>query len=260
MPPHARVPIADARILITGTARDCAAFLGPGIASLERATAGFRQRQFLIIESDSTDGTPAVLARLAREGRIAYESLGALTGRMPFRTQRIAHCRNRILDHVHTESARYDYVIVADLDGVNATIERSALESGWNTAEPWDGLTANQNGAYYDVWALRHPAWSPNDCWEAVRQLTPLFGARKACQMAVYGRQVRLPSTGGLVEVESAFGGLAIYRTEAFVAGHYDGLTADGREICEHVPFHAAMRAAGFRIFINPQMLNTSPS
>jgi hypothetical protein len=222
------------------------------------ATAGFRHRDFYIVESDSVDGTGNELAWLEQESRIAWHSLGKLSEHYPLRTERLAYCRQRIQDHVRSAPSRYDYVMIADLDGVNASIERAALESGWASAEPWDVLTANQDGKYYDIWALRHAHWCPDDCWESARQLAPLFGPRKANAMAVHGKQVRLRTSAGLIEVDSAFGGLAIYRTEAFLAGRYAGMTADGREVCEHVSFHAAMRSQGFRIFINPAMINAS--
>lgn len=255
-PPYTRIPIAEASVLVVGTARNCARALRSTVGALERATAGFGQSSFFIVESDSVDSTTRELARLEREGRIAWQSLGKLSERYPLRTDRIARCRQHIVEYVRDAPSRCDYVIIADLDGVNATIKRSALESGWANPEPWDVLTANQNGKYYDVWALRHPRWCPDDCWETARQLTPLFGNRKAIKLAVHGKQVRLQRDAGLIEVDSAFGGLAIYRTEAFLAGRYEGMTADGREVCEHVSFHAALRSQGFRIFINPAMTN----
>jgi hypothetical protein len=59
------------------------------------------------------------------------------------------------------------------------------------------------------------------------------------------------------IEVESAFGGLAIYRREALLEGRYNGVR-DGEGICEHVPLHAELRAKGRRIFINPALINAN--
>jgi hypothetical protein len=46
--------------------------------------------------------------------------------------------------------------------------------------------------------------------------------------------------------MNSAFGGLAVYQTKAFLAGGYSG------EDCEHVPHHRRMREAGYQMFLNP--------
>ena len=64
------------------------------------------------------------------------------------------------------------------------------------------------------------------------------------------GKQTGAP----LVPVDSCFGGLAVYRMEAFASGSYAG--GD----CEHVTFHASLRRAGFgRIFLDPSLLALYP-
>ncbi len=259
MAPGARVDVAEASVLVAGLARDCAGAAEATLRALAGATAGFRRVRVLLAESDSADDTPARLAALADGERLRLLSLGRLAERMPLRTERLAHCRNVLREEA--AGARYrdaDYVVLADLDGVNRRLRRAALESPWASDAPWDVATANQPGRYYDVWALRHPVWSPDDCWQAAARLEPVFGRRAARRFAVRARQMRLPPGAAPVEVESAFGGLAVYRRAAFLEGRYRGLDAEGREICEHVPFHADLRAAGRRIFIVPAMLNAT--
>ncbi len=36
--------------------------------------------------------------------------------------------------------------------------------------------------------------------------------------------------------------------------GRYSGLV-DGREVCEHVPYHAHLVQAGARLYLNPQCI-----
>jgi hypothetical protein len=256
---ESRTAIEEARVLVAGVARNCGRSLPATVSALERATTGFKSREFLIIESDSTDDTVEKLAALEARGRIAYWSLGNLKAQFSLRTERIAHCRNQIVAHVRNREVQdLDFVILADLDGVNSNVTRDAIEDGWRRDEPWDVLTANQREFYYDIWALRHHYWSPVDCWEAARELEPLFGRRTARRLAVTSKQVRIQAGAGLIEVESAFGGLGIYTAEAYSAGTYTGTKGDGEELCEHVPFHAELRARGFRIYINPALLNTT--
>jgi hypothetical protein len=149
-----------------------------------------------------------------------------------------------------------DLVVVADFDGVNTRICAQSVHSCWMGAD-WDVCAANQLGPYYDVWALRHPLWSPNDCWQQASFLRARgVSSFRAQRVAVYGRMIRLPSSAGWIEVDSAFGGLALYRRPCLEAVRYVGLDSAGEQVCEHVALHQQIRAAGGRIVINPALIN----
>lgn len=251
----------QAKILITGLIRNGEAHIAQDVGKLLSATRGFREVHVLIIESDSTDGTLAKLAELARaSSRVQYKSLGSLQSSLPMRSERMAHCRNAYLREIRDNPAYadVDYVIVSDLDGMNDKLSPASFASCWARGRlDWGVLTANQDGYYYDIWALRHPDWSPDDCLRLLSRLEPLFGHEVAREMAVYTRQVRVTQDMPWIPVESAFGGLAIYTREAILAGGYAAYGEDGHEICEHVPHHLKIRRAGHAICINPGLINT---
>lgn len=253
-----RKSIPRSSVLIAGVARNCETSLGPTLDALSAACAGFAQVECLIVESDSTDETLARAKEAAAQRNGRVETLGTLRDRMPRRIARLVHCRNHLRDIVESNYGHVDYVILADMDGVNEMVTRAGIESAWSLTEDWGVVTANQAGGYYDIWALRHPNWCPGDCWADNRFLRPLIGKAAARQVAIHSRQIALSPGLPPIEVESAFGGLAIYKREAFLAGRYAGLAGDGTEICEHVPFHADLRKQGHRIYINPAMLNRS--
>lgn len=248
-------------LVVVGLARNCAKSLRRDVTVLAAAAGDFSRVSFLVVESDSTDATPQILRELSEERTgFAYLSLGSLVSQHPLRTDRIAVCRNRYLDELR-QNPRYagaDYVLIADLDGANRDLTVRALRSCWQSEETWDVCTANQSDAYYDIWALRHASWCPVDCWEQYRQLRPLFGHEQALSMAIHSRMVQLSPQSDWIEVDSAFGGLALYKREALLAAHYCGLDAAGVQVCEHVPFHAQLRQQGFRIFINPKLINAN--
>lgn len=251
-------PINAAALVVVGCVRNGAKTVRRAVETLARATAGFANVRFLVVESDSTDHTLAQLERLRQQsGRFDFVSLGRLAERIPARTERIAHCRNRYLEELRTNElyAAADYVMVADLDGVNNDLRRGAVETCWRGAVPWDVVTANQRDAYYDIWALRHPDWCPVDCHQQYTRLRAMFGHPRALAIAIHSRMARLSPRAAWIEVDSAFGGLAIYRREALLAGNYSGVQA-GQSVCEHVPLHAQLRAEGLRIFINPALIN----
>jgi hypothetical protein len=119
-------------------------------------------------------------------------------------------------------------------------------------------ITANQLGEYYDIWGLSHPYWNPIDCWEQKRQLENILGNDMAENIAVACKQSPIDPRADLIEVDSAFGGLGIYRRNAFLAGRYAGTDdlAGGIDVADHTPYHRELRQKGFRIFINPALIN----
>ena len=178
--------------------------------------------------------------------------MGDLRKRIPLRTERIAFCRNYYLNLIRKSSDyRYvDYVVVADLDGVNSSLTASAVASCWSRGH-WDVCTANQLGNYYDIWALRHPLWSPNDCWAQSRFLMTAGSSRfTAIFSSVLIRMINIAPNDDWINVESAFGGLAIYRKCILDGGgFYKGLDDSGVEVCEHVSLHEHICHMGGKIF-----------
>jgi hypothetical protein len=254
-----RKPIAESKISIVGVARNVEKTVENDVRRLEEATKGFRDRAWFVVESDSSDATLKSLQTLKMASdAFNYVTLGRLEGSLEKRTERIAKCRNTYVEAVRKDAGLNDadYVLVADFDGVNNRVNAHALETCWSTDVPWDVCTANQVDLYYDVWALRHPDWCADDCWQQRERLLPLVGAAQAADMAIYSKMIHLDPDNELIEVESAFGGLAVYRTEAFLAGSYSGVNSNGDQICEHVPFHQQIREAGFRVYINPALIN----
>lgn len=257
--PADRKPLAEASILIVGLARDCEAVLAGEIGRLLKAFSCARSLRVLVIESDSSDGTVNVLANLAeQDARIAFRSLGDLAPTLPERSERIAHCRNEYLRCIREDPCYHDvdYVVMADLDGVNALLTAEAVSS-LDGFHQWDVCAANQLGPYYDIWALRHATWCPTDCW---RQFALLrrhgMSYFRAWTGSILSKMIRIDPAGPWLEVDSAFGGLAIYRRPLLEDVWYDGRTEDGEALCEHVPFHEELLRRGSKIFINPALIN----
>jgi hypothetical protein len=252
--------LSESEVLIAGPARNNADTLATEVDTLLKGVAGFKKAHCLVIESDSTDNTVAELEALKGSySSFNYISLGQLAKKMPKRTERLACARNRILDELANNPLyiNVDYVVMADLDGINRSITREKIEACWALTESWDVITAVQSDRYYDIWALRHADWNPIDCFTQRSRLEAAIGKEAANNLAVKAKQVVLPSTG-MIEVDSAFGGMGIYKRDALLAGRYAGLDENGNEACEHVSFHSDLRKAGYRIFINCALVNSA--
>jgi hypothetical protein len=252
-------PIGESCFLVVGLVRNCEPWLVRDVERLRSALDKAKKLKWLLIESDSADGTLDVLKSLKENmSDFNFLSLGTLTERMPLRTERMAFCRNKYVDEIRYNEAYIDvdYVVVSDFDGVNTLISKATISSCW-AREDWDICAANQSGPYYDVWALRHENWSPNDCWAQYKFFNKYdANFEKNLHASVYSRMITVPVNSNWIEVDSAFGGLAVYRRTAFDDSSYVGLADLGEEICEHVPFHKSLTRKGYRIFINPKMIN----
>jgi hypothetical protein len=253
---HEQQSLAES-VLVAGVARNVAKSIKAEIGLLNSALCSFSKLYWFIVESDSDDETVAKLTELQSEiPNFRFLSLEDLQSEMPLRTERLAHCRNRYLDELRDSYPNVDYLVVADLDGTNSLLTEEAVLSCWIKAE-WDVCCANQRGPYFDIWALRHSVWSPNDCWSQynffVQNHLP---AEKALFAAMYAKMITIPENSEWIEVESAFGGLAVYKRAVLNGARYIGVTSQKEEICEHVIFHRMLRSKGARIFINPRLIN----
>ncbi|MDB5643584.1 MAG: hypothetical protein JWN07_2901 [Hyphomicrobiales bacterium] len=251
-----------ARIAVAGVGRNIAASFSGEVRRIETALAGHDLARFIVVESDSTDDSPTVLRDWANtRERNTYIGLPALEAALPSRTQRIAYCRNVYLDYLrHAHFMGAEYLFVTDLDGVNAELTGAsigaavaALQSGFA------GAGANQSDRYYDIWALRHPIWSPNDCWMAFEPFAAAVGRVNAHEILNRSRMLNLPTDLAPIEVESAFGGGALYDVRMLEGCAYDGI-AGGREVCEHVAFSNALRRNGGRLAVVPGFINHGAS
>lgn len=252
-------PFNHSNVLIAGPARNIAEHIGGDIKALFKAASGFREVHGLVIESDSTDNTLVILEQLKNTIKnFEYLALGQLTKKMPKRTERLAYARNLIVEQCkfNEKYKDIDFVMMVDLDGINRGITKEKIEHCWND-QYWDVVTANQPNAYYDIWTLRHPQWCPKDCFEGLRKLEKIVGEENAWRILISSKQISLAPILGMIEVDSAFGGLGIYKREAFITGQYKGLDANGNEVSDHINFHQDLKKSGYRIFINCELVNS---
>ena len=248
-------------VLITGLARDVCKDIESQILLLEQAFRNFDEIHFLIIESDSMDDTVLKLKHLqSRQNNFYFISLGNLQTTISNRIERLAFCRDIYMNEIR-ENATFrniDYVCVVDFDLVNDELTAAALESTF-LRNDWCGVFANQAGAYYDIFALRAKNWSEGNCWESDRILReqgmhPILSQ----QIAVYSKRRRIMTSESWIPVESAFGGLGIYKRDCIANLKYqiNGLPESG--VCEHVPFNTSLSNRGHKLFINPALVNFS--
>lgn len=246
--------LARSRIAFVGLARNCA---GPLAANLERllAFASHAAGWQLHIESnDCTDQTLEVLAGFCREHRQAtfhYENYGRKHYTAEFsgpRTIALAEYRDKCQRWVRACAADCEFTVVMDWDAWGGWSDSGLVNGlGWLGTMPEAfgmasvSLFQHDFGGgvdwyHYDLWALR--GVGQRECYYDTY--------RNGC--GAFGYTWFPPVGSPPVLVSSAFGGLAIYRTAAFLQGTYDGTTD-----CEHVPFHQSIaKATKQSLYLNP--------
>ena len=240
--------MASKRVVIGGLARDLGGIIDSTIARIERLGRLFADYRVVIYENDSEDQTRPKLQEWGlRNPRVLLQTENLDTpvnqsDRSIGRAQRMAYYRRQCHREICQRFGNFDNVVLVDMD----------LEGGWsfdgvaNTfgKNEWDFVGSNgviyrrhrldlNRLVHFDAWAYRtDEAFSPKTTAE-VNALSHVRGE-------------------SMVPVTSCFGGLGVYRMDAFQAGEYDEHATD----MEHVPFHRSMRNRGFgRTFLNPSQI-----
>jgi Cryptococcal mannosyltransferase 1 len=251
-------------VVIVGCARDCEAFLPAVLQNVRRIANLYSHAAFVFVENDSRDNTREILHRWLSERPSSFlVCLDGLAAQEKRRTARLAIARNAYMDAVHHHHmAKFDHLLVLDFDIVNTNVisEESLAETirFLDSSSQNAAVFANQL-PYYDIWALRHDVWCPEDCWAKIANRPAYLPRHRAIERYFTSRQVRISPDSPPVAVRSAFGGLGLYKLDFVRAARYVGLLPDGSEICEHVAFNEAAVRLGGMLYIYPRLLNRTP-
>lgn len=219
----------------------------------------FRNYRILLGESDSTDGTLSTMQQWrANDTRVHLYAHGNLSQTFSFlRTQRIAVCRNSLLENARKNNwmkeARFIFMMDMDINRNSILTLTNVLTNFEYDTRDWAVMTASQTKRYYDIWALRSDVVN-YDCWKVVGT----FRNRElAAQKFIVVHTKPIPKDFGLIPVSSAFGGFGIYQTRYLNNCTYEGFDLIDREKCEHISFHECIVRNGGKIFINPRFQNS---
>jgi hypothetical protein len=240
--------MGGASVVVCGICRNVRNFLPKMAACIERLGGLFKEHRIVMVENDSVDATVEFLRDWSGcNPRVVIESDNFAAPSYPQvrcldRASWLAECRNRYHRIVAERFPSSDYVIVLDMDLAGGfSFDGVAHTFGH---EDWDfvgayGLVRPDPTAHgrewpyshYDTWAFR-----PESSSHPAASISPAL--------------LRFERGDPLVPVSSCFGGLGIYRREAFVSAQYSGTD------CEHVPFHEGLRRAGYgRQYMNPSQI-----
>jgi hypothetical protein len=239
---------ADLKVAVVAICRDVEEYLPRNLAKIDELVRFFAAGKVYIFENDSNDKTPEILRHWATSRSWAtvettQNDRPRLNGFERERTVALAEYRNKCLDWVRINAADSSFTVVLDLDG-EWFVDGVLNSVGWLAEKAGSQATPQPAGMasysicvgeqgvffHYDAYAARMNWWSD-------RRET----------MGYWWLHMWYPPVGSPpVPLNSAFGGLTVYSTAAYLSGHYSG------EDCEHVPFHRRIAKAGYRMWLNP--------
>lgn len=235
----------ETRLVICGLCRSVRHFLPRLAARIERLGSLFHDYRVVLFENDSHDATLEFLTDWQLQNRrvhVLSERLGRVRYpqiRSAERATAMAEYRNRCQRYALEQFGDFEFVMVTDTD----------LAGGWS----YDGL-ANSFG--HDDWdvigsygllrihaedssrLLQFDAWA----FRAIGHPQPHANHEVNFMHCERGEP--------LLPVLSCFGGMGVYRMEAWKSAEYDGPDT------EHAILHERLRQKGFsRIFLNPSQI-----
>jgi hypothetical protein len=268
------------KTIICGCTKNSSSYIYQQLLKLVKIGELFAKYHIIIYENDSNDNTCEILEKFKSEQSyftfihetdvvkkyIKYRNIDN-------RVQILSHGRNQILNEINQKYKTYDFMIMIDLDNVLDKFKTESISNIFKyDINSWDVLTANCVNKYYDIWALRISSniWKPeihgriwhkpinHDCWnEIVDNIHP-----KNC---VKNYQKIIPINNQLIETDSSFGGLGIYKISKIQNCKYDSIYYNTHfnyihGQCEHVGFHKDIKNNNGKIFICPSLLVNCPT
>jgi hypothetical protein len=176
----------------------------------------------------------------------------------PERIKALAEYRTKVQEYIRTNWSDYDYVILIDTDFVDFSAYGLLNTFGWLTNNNIDAMAGFSytfkpltiTGHYaYNIW--NYDSWAYRESWWRDLELEPVYSSlQNYPKMLWFGLRV-LPKGVFPTKINSAFGGMVVYKMKDYLIGEYDHYD------CEHVTFHRSIstKNKSFNLFINPSQI-----
>ena len=271
-------------VTIVGLARNAASKLPSVLRQVEILGGMFRQSRAIFAEGDSTDASREILQEWTARSQTnrtlldvsnlqgLNETEGHFAGQSMPREGRIGTARNTLIDFMRMGGTKQatDFVIVVDLDILGWDVAGVANSFGLGVKHmKWDVMCSNgilMHGVYRDTYAFRvagintnhHMAGDDYDKYnisETQRKTNRrhLENSQQEARAVLSGSS----TTGMILQVESCFGGLAIYKFDQFHGCEYGYRHKESPYMldCEHVIFNKCLKERfNATVFTNPAM------
>jgi len=235
-------------LYFVGMSKNCFGTLKKNLDFLQKfkENANFKVH-ILIIDSDSNDSTKEYCLRLKNEDIIEeFIEIDNLQEKYKSRIKRIVICRNEGLKKIKSNFIGPAFYIPMDMDMdlfKLIDIKKFINLLNYFNIEDIDALFPFSKPYYYDIFALRKNGWVSKNNIVKAEQLKKKFviGSFFINYFYIIRKQYSPNKfSKNLISVESAFGGMAIYKinTSEKLNNNYKWNKTDSTKTCEHVYFN----------------------
>jgi glycosyltransferase involved in cell wall biosynthesis len=262
----------NSRVVVCGCCQNVAyaeanAPLNVNMYRVEYLRSLFKESACVIFENNSGDKTKEVLHKWrVKDVDVVSENNEYFNEfkKTPFSKDRMSimsYCRNRYMNVAKTLYGDFDYLITLDLD-IWAGFSYLGIANTFGQDEEWSVVASNglrsmwidERGKqlktpktlHWDAYAFR----DKNDGFKFesmsnidMTESEELFIRNVQKNTFLVGKE--------MVEVDSAFGGLAVYKMEDILDCTYTG----EHGVSEHISLHRKIRDKGKKIFLNPSQI-----
>ena len=246
------------KVCIALLTKNCAPYLPRVLKNVEAYASCFSSSHVWIVDGYSTDLTGVICNSWCKSSPQTRFFLHQPSNHLP-RGESLTEARNYVLELTRSYWEEGTYLLLLDADSPNAVPLNIEGFQTCFSREDWDACFVNQQGEYYDLWALRDDQLT-EDYQIKFRHLSWGNGSMQSA-LKPY-QQPKRGTDGSFYPVKSAFGGAGLYKTWSIPShARYECTTIctiDGQPykvpVCEHVPFHEAFVHA--KLVINTTWVN----
>ena len=212
----------------------------------------------IFVESDSTDKSVYLIEKFLKNKKgtlLRFENNQNFN-----RFKNLEVSRNKYLEYISKsdELIKFDYLMAMDVDGVNNKLEFQDLDKSIKMLDDWTAIFPSQKFLYYDIFALRLNKLL-NDSY--VNIIKDDFKNKKfknlksnfSFNLKKYFFLRKLVDKR-FIEVDSAFGGMGLYKLKRIIEFRYDSLNGSQ---CEHVKLNKDLSKKYGNLFIDFKLINS---
>jgi len=230
-------------IYFVGLSKNCLLTLRKNIDFINLLTKeGVGVEKIIIVDSDSNDGTKEYCKSLKNDNFLFIEE-DNVKNKFHNRIEILSHCRNIGLQNIEKTNDVLYIPIDLDIDLFSLIKPKSFIElvGNFQNNKDIDALFPYSEPYYYDIFALRKQGWVDNNAVLQAHKLKQKFkiGSFFFNYFFVFKKQINKNKfSEDLIRVESAFGGIGLYKINKNKNYLYETKDIDTEFHSEHLSFN----------------------
>jgi hypothetical protein len=243
-------------VVFATTVKNAAGYISNFIKIVSDLSKIYKDYYIIIVEADSQDNTINMIKKITKNYKCKLLCLN--TKKIKFRTSRLSIARNKILEVIKKDKNlnKFDDLILLDSDKVNRLITSNKIFESISAApKDWVGIFPNQKIFYYDLWGLRIKQYYNFDCFNELKKYAKKIKPSYAYYKVIFKNFFLINSfKKRFIEVDSAWGGMGIYKLKYAIKSKYNSNRGRNNEI---VFFNKTISMHKKKLYIDKKLINS---